>query len=319
MGANSLIQWTDHTFNPWRGCHKISEGCKNCYAATFVQNRQGLKVWGQDAPRIVAAESTWLNPLKWEREAVRAGVRHRVFCASLADVFEDYQGPDAEGVRLARTRLLLLIAKTPHLDWLLLTKRPENVLKFWPPHLPGIETYDNIWIGCTVENQERAAERMPWLLSIPAKVRFVSQEPQLGPIDWTRIEVLKSDGNAPGAYLNALTGHVAGPDDILPYHVDWIIVGGESGPGARAFDMKWAETTVAQCTSAGVPVFVKQMGARPVYDCPPGEEGEPQMRDDGSARFWSVGFIKDKKGGDMSEWPAELRIRQLPLVCEPTP
>lgn len=295
MGENSLIQWTDHTFNPWRGCHKISEGCKNCYAEALVTKRQGLPVWGQDAARKVAAESTWQNPVKWNRDAARDGVKRRVFCASLADVFEDYRGPDRLAISAARERLFALILSTPNLIWLLLTKRPENVRHMVPP--AWLQAFPaNIWIGCTAENQDRAEQRVPHLLSVPAVVRFVSYEPALGPVDWTRLRMLPVDSD-PQAYLNALTGHVAGPDDVLSHHIDWLIVGGESGPGARPFNPVWADWAVSQCKTAGVPVFVKQMGSNPTLR---GGSG------------W--GPIKDRKGGEMAEWSAQLRIRQIPSV-----
>lgn len=295
MGENSLIQWTDHTFNPWRGCHKISEGCKNCYAEALVTKRQGLPVWGQDAARKVAAESTWQNPVKWNRDAERDGVRRRVFCASLADVFENYRGPDRLAVIAARERLFALILSTPNLIWLLLTKRPENIrtmvpaswLKFWPA---------NVWIGCTAENQERAEQRVPHLLELPAPVCFVSYEPAVGPVDWTRLRLLPASSD-PQAFLNGLTGYVEGPDDVFKRPIDWLIVGGESGPGARAFNPAWADWAVSQCKAAGVPVFVKQMGSNPTLR-------------DGSG--W--GPIRARKGDDMSEWSAQLRLRQIPAV-----
>lgn len=350
MGANSLIQWTDHTFNPWRGCHKISEGCKNCYAATFVQNRQGLQVWGQDAPRKVAADSTWKMPHRWQREAKNKpyqctrcnhrsvdkpayclemidpddgealealGLQHeprvcggeiilnarpRVFCASLADVFEGYSGPSARQLENARASLWALIEATPNLLWLLLTKRPENIRDMVPvgwrtPHfVNGVEMSSwpaNVWPGFTAENQARFDERWDHARKLSAPVIFTSIEPQIGPV------VLPTDYLARGQGV-------------------WPFIGGESGPGARPFDLAWAESLIAQCKSAGVPVFMKQAGSRPIYDCPPGEEGEPQERDDGSARFWTVGFIKDKKGGDPSEWPARLRVREIPTAAGPT-
>lgn len=296
MAEETGIAWTDSTFNPWRGCMKVSEGCKNCYAEQLVTKRQGLPVWGQDARRIVAAESTWKNPVRWNKQAAANGRQQKVFCASLADVFERYEGPAMDAVWAARARLFLLIRDTPNLIWQLLTKRPENIMDMvpqsWRDSWPR-----NVWIGCTVENKKRAAERIPHLLQVPAAVRFVSYEPALEPVDFTRIEVVKPEPpNGPGVWLNALTGHVIGPDDILPHHVDWLIIGGESGPEARLFNPAWADWMVTQCKSAGVPVFVKQMGSNPTLR-------------DGSG--W--GPIRDSKGGDWSEWPAQLRVREFPL------
>lgn len=267
MGQNSSIQWTDHTFNPWWGCEKVSTGCKNCYAEAFAMGRMRLSVWGAQAERRMFGDKHWNEPLNWDRAAERAGARARVFCASMADVFEDYQGPQAQQIRDARFRLLTLIAKTPHLDWLLLTKRPENIAKLWPSHLPGVQFYGNIWIGCTVENQEMAEKRIPLLLNIPAAVRFVSYEPALGPV----------------VFSPWLPG------------IDWIIVGGESGNGARPFNPAWANEAVMACQKARVPVFVKQMGSNP----------SPR---DGSA--W--GPIRSKKGDHLEEWPECLRVREIP-------
>jgi protein gp37 len=295
MAEETGIAWTDSTFNPWRGCMKVSEGCKNCYAEQLVTKRQGLPVWGQDARRIVAAESTWKNPIRWNKQAGKDGRKQKVFCASLADIFERYEGPAMDAVWAARARLFVLVKDTPNLIWQVLTKRPENIMDMvpqsWRDSWPR-----NVWIGCTVENQKRAADRLPHLLRVPAAVRFVSYEPALEPVDFARIEVVKPEPpNGPGVWLNALTGHVIGPDDILPHHVDWLIIGGESGPGARPFNPVWADWTVTQCKAAGVPVFVKQMGSNPTFR---GGSG------------W--GPIRDSKGGDWSEWPAQLRVREFP-------
>jgi len=287
MAANTDIEWADHTFNPWRGCAKVSAGCKNCYAENAAPVRiarsKGLETWGTGAAREIASESMWKQPLLWDRKAKEAGVRHRVFCASLADVFEDYEGPSANAVKAARLRLWALIEATPHLDWLLLTKRPQNVLGMiperWRAQLP-----QNVWMGCTVENQEAAEERIMSLLGIPAKIRFVSQEPQVGPIDWTRIEIVKTKPWV--ASINVLGAKQY-------QRIDWIIVGGESGSNARPFDVSWARKTVAQCKAAGVPVFVKQLGANPWLD------GVPY-------------HIASKKGGLMSELPPDLALREVP-------
>ena len=130
MGAESKIEWTDHTFNPWWGCEKVSPGCAHCYADAFAK-RLGHgttrpKLWGPGSERKVASEAMWREPIKWNRSAEKAGKRARVFCASMADVFEDR--PD---LLVPRARLFRLVAATPHLDWLLLTKRPENAARLW--------------------------------------------------------------------------------------------------------------------------------------------------------------------------------------------
>jgi protein gp37 len=370
MGANSLIQWTSGTFSPWRGCDKVSEGCKHCYAEALVTKRQGLPVWGAAAERKVAAKSTWKNLAKWNKQAaalpdqclkcgdrlllsafpdtdrcpvrmdlgmicggeVQRNAPYSVF-PSLCDIFEDYQGPSKALVDAARLRYFRECELTPNLRHLLLTKRPENVMRMTPvgwrtPHYVNDKAVSswpaNVWIGCTVENQKRAEERLPWLLSIPAPMRFVSYEPALGPVDWTRVQVVAPDPpNGPGAWLNALTGHVAGPDDILPHHIDWLIVGGESGPGARPFDLAWARSAVEQCKASGVSCFVKQLGANPVDSAPLPIDpaATPMMQEilDGHNRGCiekALARITDRKGGDMAEWPETLRVREIPEAAQ---
>ncbi len=249
MAENSKIEWTDHTFNPWRGCTKISEGCKNCYAETLSKrNPATLGIWGDNGTRVVASESYWKQPLKWNRQAEcdcnssrlgghitcafceSGGVRPRVFCASLADVFEDR--PE---LTEPRRRLFDLINETPNLDWLLLTKRPENIEPLFNEvvhHFGWDEDLSvmNTWIGTTVENR-KAKERIEILRQIPAAVRFLSCEPlleDLGEVD--------------------LTG------------IHWVICGGESGPGARPVDIRWFRSLRDQCVAAGIPFHFKQWG-----------------------------------------------------------
>ena len=222
MGEKTKIQWCDHTFNCWRGCAKVSPGCANCYADAQAKRNPGvLGIWGPSGTRVVASESKWREPLKWNRDAEKAGVRRRVFCASMADVFEDWTGDirlasgDIAGREIAgggmmkltlddvRARLFSLICDTPNLTWLLLTKRPQNV----QPMLERIGHHgdlplnirvggessvwdwmpiSNVWIGTSVENQAAADGRIPHLLKIPAAVRFLSCEPLLGPVDLSR-------------------------------------------------------------------------------------------------------------------------------------
>jgi protein gp37 len=224
LGKNSKIEWTHHTFNPWWGCTKVSAACAHCYAEAWAK-RVGLKVWGVSSPRRFFGEDHWRQPLHWNRQAQRAGVRRRVFCASMADVFEVRPELDPW-----RARLWELIEATPHLDWLLLTKRPERVAQFvpWRGHWP-----DNVWLGTTVESQYWAERRIPMLAACPAKMRFLSCEPLLAPVDLRRWL-----GNA----------------------VHWIIAGGESGPGARPTHPKWLRDLRDQCVGSGVPFHFKQWG-----------------------------------------------------------
>lgn len=226
MAKNSAIEWTHHTFNPWWGCTKVSPACKNCYAETFAR-RVGQDIWGPRAERRFFGDAHWREPLKWNDEAALAGTRRRVFCASMADVFENR----AE-LTPSRERLWQLIADTPALDWLLLTKRPERVLKC----VPWRHTWpSNVWVGVTAENQRWALRRIPLLLDLPAAVRFLSCEPLLGPLD--------------------LSAWMAGVR-----RVDWVIAGGESGHKARPMNPEWASSLRDQCRAAAVPFHFKQWG-----------------------------------------------------------
>lgn len=300
MGQNSGISWTDHTFNPWWGCAKISAGCNHCYAEGLAVGRMKLPIWGAGRERRMFGDKHWNEPVRWNAAAEKSGVRARVFCASMADVFENYQGPSAERVTEARERLWALIEGTPWLDWLLLTKRPENIRLMVPLRWGSNSFPKNLWLGCTVENQEMAEQRLPHLLSIPSTVRFVSYEPALGPVVFTELRTDDTCEECGEVVLhNALSfGDVrcgCGMETTTLHRLDWIIVGGESGNGARPFNPAWANETVISCQKAGVPVFVKQMGSNPILR-------------DGSG--W--GPIKARKGDNLAEWSAQLRVQEFP-------
>ena len=245
MGENSKIEWTHHTFNYVWGCVKVSPGCEHCYAETFAK-RTGHIIWGPAATtqRRTFGDKHWQEPLKWNEDAVKAGERRRVFCASMADVFEDHPQLPAE-----RLRLWKLIEQTPALDWLLLTKRPENIADM----VPGWWTADgypsNVWIGTSVENQAAADKRIPVLATIPADVRFLSCEPLLGPVDLT-----------PWLGERGWTQVARGVRTRQGPLVDWVICGGESGPRARPMHPDWARSLRDHCQAAGVAFFMKQMG-----------------------------------------------------------
>lgn len=227
MGEATSITWTHHTFNPWWGCTKVSEGCKNCYAESFSK-RAGHGIWGPEAPRRFFGEKHWMEPLRWNEAAIQDGQRRRVFCASMADVFEDR--PD---LLESRRRLFGLIRSTRALDWLLLTKRPENLETMLPKDWGG--GYSNVWLGVSAENQERYNQRVPLLCRIPSRVSFVSYEPALGPLNIRQ---------------------------TWPYMPDWLICGGESGNQRRPFDLDWARQVRDDCADANVAFFYKQPGAR---------------------------------------------------------
>lgn len=293
MGETTGIQWCHHTFNPWIGCEKVSPACDHCYAdlgSRRLAAQHHLTLWGADASRYMTGEDYWKAPHRWNRAAERAGVRARVFCASFADVFEDR----ADLVE-PRRRLLHLIGATPHLDWLLLTKRTQNMVRLagivWLGKWP-----DNVWAGATVEDQERADERIPWLQEVPARVRFLSIEPMMSPVDLENVHPYylkrgEPHPHEPRIRFDCLRGHMKGPDDMLPdQRVHWVIVGGESGPRARPFEMPWAQTMIDMCRGAETPVFVKQLGS-----------------------VWArAQGAKDGHGGDPAEWPEALRVREIP-------
>jgi protein gp37 len=279
MGKQTKIEWCDHTWNPWRGCTKVSAGCANCYAETLShRNPKVLGEWGPHGTRVLASDAAWREPMKWNAAAKRDGVRRRVFCASLADVFESWDGQmdDHRGrsswtleadtthrttLDDARRWLFALIQDTPNLDWLLLTKRPENFREMipfgqgWP--------WFNVWLGVSVEDQETANRRLPLLMETPAAVRFLSCEPLLGSIDFAK------------------TG-------VSVHGLDWVIAGGESGPKARPMPLAALHGLANQCTYHAIPFFMKQFGSV-------------------LARKWR---LRDSKGGDLSEdssceWPRD--------------
>lgn len=281
MAENSKIAWTDHTFNPWIGCAKVSLGCENCYAET-LNNRYGWAEWGLNGKRKRTVPANWKKPIKWNKsfwfDCLACGHRgdyadllddgedyscpkcesvnikeskQRVFCASLSDVFEDR--PELEAWRIDLFRLII---DTPNLDWLILTKRPENVNKFidracWPE--TGCPIFDeklpyNVWIGTSTEDQKQADKRIPELLKIPASKHFLSMEPLLGPVSLAGV-----DGGTYRPWLDW---------GAWPILIDLVIVGGESGPKARPMQEEWALDIRDQCKAASVPFFMKQMSGK---------------------------------------------------------
>jgi protein gp37 len=285
MGENTNIEWCDHTFNPWIGCTKVSPGCANCYAETQDKFRSWTpEGWGKGKPRKRTSAAKWKEPLKWNRDAsnltktleigAKLSSRPRVFCASLADWLDD----EVPIEWLAD--LLKLIHDTPHLDWLLLTKRPGN----WRKRIEAAAMVSdaafsgnlaawlvgaarpNVWIGTTVEDQARADERIPELLKIPARVRFLSCEPLLEKIvpklSATHANCDECAGT--GYYGDNGPGIVGNreyqPCDTEVPRIHWVICGGESGPKARPMHPDWARSLRDQCQAAGVPFFFKQWG-----------------------------------------------------------
>lgn len=230
MSERTGIEWTNHTFNIAWGCIKVGPGCENCYAET-LSKRYGHNVWGpaKTTARRTFGVKHWAEPLKWNAKAEAAGERRRVFCSSMADVFEDHPTIDSE-----REDLWPLIRATPWLDWQLLTKRPERIAANLPADWG--EGYDNVWLGTSIENQDYL-ERMAILGDVPAVVHFVSAEPLLGPLSLRSfLELIDIDEEW------------------------WVIVGGESGPGCRPMDLEWARVLRDECDEFGVHFFLKQLG-----------------------------------------------------------
>lgn len=298
MAENSNIQWTDHTFNPWIGCTKVSNGCKFCYAEALMEKHYKKCEWGPKGKRVRTSAENWEKPRRWARGARKAGGRKpRVFCASLADVCEDNKQ-----LKLWRDDLICLIMETyDALDWQLLSKRPENYVRMFPP---GV--LERCSIGTSVEDQQTMDERAPALLTTPARIRFISHEPLLGPI----------------AVERAAWSHAVDIDlYVTGQAIDWAIIGGESvnmGGGGRHFQIEFARYIINEYQKGGVPVFVKQLGHNPVeyvrqgawghnpiLDCPmPAESGDFFLE------------LLSKKGDDPNEWPKDLRVREFPEPVE---
>lgn len=321
MSEFSKIEWCDHTFNPWIGCTKVSPGCANCYAEQQDKFRKWTpEGWGKGAPRKRTSEANWKKVEKWNREAEGLEGRPRVFCASLADWLDD-EVPVAWLVDL-----LELIRSTPNLDWLLLTKRPENFVSrlgkacasicngkndesagwMWEWGVLSMPR-ENVWVGTTVEDQLRADERIPKLLEIPGKVRFLSAEPLLEPVSIS------------GDYPVRFTC------DGIQSRIHWVICGGESGPGARPFALEWADDLRRQCEKNSTAFFMKQVGAQPYFenvnlwdefdepDCAWLDflTDAPEGVDCNGAASLET---SDSKGGKPEDWPEVLRVRDFPKL-----
>lgn len=233
MAEKTGIEWTDSTFNPWMGCTKVGPGCDHCYAEEQMDLRWHRVQWGPGKPRVKTSDKNWRNPHEWN-EAHSAffaehGRRRRVFCASLADVFDNEVDP------AWRASLFAMIGLTPNLDWLILTKRVGNVSKMLEqPGMPKDGLPSNVWLGATVVNQEEYDRDIGKLMAVDASIRFLSVEPMLGSIKG-------------GAKLGG---------------IDWVIVGGESGPHARPIQREWVESLQGECEHLGIAFFFKQWGGR---------------------------------------------------------
>lgn len=253
MAENSKIEWTDHTFNPWLGCMKVSPGCDHCYAEGWAK-RSGLVKWGPGTTRRRTSIANWGKPIRWDKEAAAAGVRRRVFCASLADVF------DNEVPAAWREDLWELIEDTPNLDWLLLTKRIGNAKGMLPANWDG--GYPNVWLGASIVNQAEADRDIPKLLAVRALIHFLSCEPLLGPINLRRIVLAKelelSNTEFEVRKINLTIDATKGCNSFKWAPLDWVIVGGESGHHARPMELEWVDSLRSQVAGTDTSFFFKQ-------------------------------------------------------------
>ncbi len=260
MAENSGIEWTHHTFNPWIGCTKVSAACDHCYAEAWDARgmHSGPLRWGPRADRT--RTKTWGKPLTWQRKATAEGRRYRVFCASLADVFDNHKSIMPEW----RADLWALIKQCPDLDFLMLTKRPQNIDRYLPDDW-GFG-YPNVWLGATVEDQKSAEQRIHHLLNVKAKVHFLSCEPLIGPLDLTNVAgwVSDEDGRHPVLW-DVFTGEAFDEwgDEMpcgfdLSHKLDWVITGGESGYYFRPAKKEWFTDLRDQCGDHGTAFLFKQ-------------------------------------------------------------
>jgi protein gp37 len=362
MGDKTSIEWTEASWNPVRGCSRVSKGCEHCYAdgvarrfAGVGQPYEGLVRIGKDGKakaqwngtvRVVSEHLA--DPLRWTRPRM-------VFVNSMSDLF--HEALPFETI----AAIFGVMAAAPQHTFQVLTKRPQRAREFFDWYEgesgTGASPYaavctarealanagekhvrdalagatrdalagatedwalPNVWLGVSVEDQATADERIPHLLACPAAVRWVSYEPALGPVRFDRLT------GADGIWTDAMPERMSEREAGL----DWIVVGGESGPGARPFDLAWARSVIAQCREAGVAVFVKQLGAAPVdgersaiYDrhglAAPSlaheEAGMLAPQYAGGRVVRPAPFrVRDRKGGAMREWPKDLRVREWP-------
>jgi protein gp37 len=294
MSEGTTIEWTDATWNPLRAsvndgagvgwaCVRVSQGCVNCYAAT-INRRLGTGL-DYTVPAL-AKVSTYVDekamgkPSSWRKP-------RRVFVCSMSDLFGEWV-TDSEILDV----WLVMAANARH-TFQVLTKRPERMREWVSARFGNVEPLPNVWLGTSVENQATANERIPHLLATPAAVRFLSCEPLLGPVDLRYTLIVPP---------------------VMNGRVDWVIAGGESGPRARPMDLEWARAIVEQCKAAGVAVFVKQLGAKPMGRTVAFTAAAGAVGFEGT---WTSAAMKlrDRKGGDPAEWPEDLRVRQWP--CSP--
>jgi protein gp37 len=302
MGGASKIEWTERVWNPIRGCSRVSPGCQHCYAERVAHRFSGPGQPYEGLTHLVAGKPQWTGEVRLVPEALGEPLHWRkpcrVFVNSMSDLFHE-DVPDG-----FLCRVFKVMGQAERHTFQVLTKRADRMQRFLreQTNAHAIRTledpefcvrwpYPNVWCGVSVEDQQRANERIPPLLQTPAAVRFVSAEPLLGPVDLTAVR------HQLGAQSFATVNVLVEKDSLNRGHdrprLDWVIVGGESGPGARPMRLEWARSLVTQCREAGVAVFCKQIG---------------------TVAAWDLGS-RDAKGGRMEDWPVDLRVREFPAAA----
>ena len=279
----SKIQWTDATWNPLAGCSVVSSGCANCYAMkqagsgrlVNTPKYQGLTQPSKAGPVWTGEVRLWPSaldqPQRWKKPKM-------IFVNSMSDLFHE-DVPDGWP-----NRIFDGMESAPQHTYQVLTKRTHRMADYLSKRWTGAYLPQFIWLGTSIEDQTRAEQRLPHLLRTPAAVRFLSMEPLLQGVDITAFRRTQADG-----FIRPLDGRFR--------TVDWVIVGGESGPSARPFDLGWARSIRDQCQAAGVPVFIKQLGSHPIIT---------------ESRSLTRLHFNDRKGGEWDEWPEDLRVREYP-------
>lgn len=304
MSDHSKIEWTDATWNPTTGCTRVSEGCRHCYIERTPPFRIAGRKFVNGSTGVQLHPERLDQPLHWKKP-------RRIFVNSLSDLFHE----DVPYQFIDKVFGVMGSEEAGHHTFQVLTKRPERMLRYTERFTTGGVEFDKlfplVWLGVSVEDQRTADERIPLLLQTPAAIRFVSAEPLLGPVDL-------------GKWMWIPDPHGASADLMPSRGLDQCIVGGESGPGARPCDVSWIRSIVAQCRAAGTKVFVKQLGAFVMDRNDAGFEGDTDtswpmdtyLEDvDGEMMYQGARVrvrLRDRKGGNPEEWPADLQVRELP-------